>query len=183
MRRTNLVSLIFVAAATFSTAEAAPSEVLTLEVSRTDFETWFSNKSAAVFSIDAYQLTSEAGILHPTTWQSIANSAASNPAAVTAALGSGALGFAEPPVQTSNYIAEVDLPGVGVWQPGRRWSIGYPFGASLEEFESGPLDVVFSYTGPSLGVLEGPVIFIPEPTTLALVAMLSGCLPQVRRRG
>src|SRR5262245_32432034 len=118
----------------------ADAQVLTLEVQLPTLETSLANNSAAAISTDAYRILSAAGALNAATWQSIADSAASDPVAVTAALGSGALSFVEIGI-SNNELAEFNFVSSGTWQPGTRWSIGFPFG-TMPGF---PLDATFEY--------------------------------------
>lgn len=180
MKFISLVSTLLVAGIV-SFAGIARAQVLTLEVSRTTLETWISNNSAAVISIDGYQLTSSLGLLEQTTWRSIPDSVLLNTSAATAALGPGALDFFESAGLNNYFMSEFNPFSVGVWQPGTRWSIGYPFGHFLGRVGSIESDIGFAYTGPSISLVNGPVVLVPEPGSLALVLVAAGCWPRRRR--
>src|SRR5262245_61075469 len=106
---------------------AAQAQTLTLDIQLGTLETFISNFTGAAVPIDGYQIASPIGILDPVDWNSIADSAVSNPASVSATLGSGALSFIEA-APTVNSLSELDVVSSGTWQHTTRWSIGYPFG-------------------------------------------------------
>ena len=163
-------------------ATAARAQTLSLEIHLGNLETWISNNTAVVISSDGYQISSASGILDPVNWQSIDDSATSSPAALSAALGSGALSFIEVS-PTSNNLTEFDLASTATWQPGTRWSIGFPFGTSPGHFQSRPFDARFEYTAAFGGVSTGSIEFIPEPAclTFAVTALLGIAFTRRRR--
>lgn len=179
MRNFVLRSVIVTVALISLTAQGRAQ--LTLEVELSDLETWISNYTPSAISVDGYQINSSSGILDPVNWQSIRDSSIANPPAVTAALGSGALQFLEFGTSTTD-LSELNFTSVGTWQPGTRWSIGFPFGTSRSLFLSRPFDASFEYTGPDLGgVALGSISLIPEPTAVSLAAIALVALAFNRR--
>jgi hypothetical protein len=149
----------------------ASAQTLTLEIEMRDLETWISNHNGFAIDNSAYQLTSPSGILDPAGWRSIADAALSDPVMVSAALGGDALTFDQ--LGSSDHeLSEVNIFSHATWQPGTRWSIGHPFGASRSEFRSRPFDATFRYVEPSVGIITGAIelIPVPEPAAAALIA-------------
>lgn len=158
------------------------AQSLSLEIDLGDLETWISNNTALAIASDGYQIVSPSGILDPVNWRSIDDAVALDPAAVTAALGSGALSFTEG-APTSTHLTEFDVVSTATWPPGTRWSLGFPFGTSLAQFQSRPFDAHFEYTSLFGSVIAGSIEFIPEPATLTfVVTALVGLVIAGRRR-
>jgi PEP-CTERM motif len=182
MKRT-MTCIIVAAAVAFDLSASAVAQTLTLEIAETDLRTWISNNTASPISADGLEFQSTSGILDPVNWRSIADAAVSDPAAVSAALGSGALSFIEVASSNSHDLAELNFSSMASWQPGTRWSIGFPFGASVAVFHSRSFDGTFRYATPAGGVVAGSIVFVPEPATLLLAfAAAIGLLFTVRRR-
>jgi hypothetical protein len=176
-----MIGCLFATALVFSYSASAGAQTLTLEIKLADLKTWISNNTASVISADGFQISSASGILDPVDWRSIADAAASDPAAVSAALGSGALSFIE--FQSSSHnLSELDPISMATWQPGTRWSIGFPFGTSVSQFHSRAFDGTFEYTAPAGGVFAAPIHLIPEPASISLAVAATIGLLFTRRR-
>jgi hypothetical protein len=158
------------------------AQTLTLEVELADLETFITNNTASPIQLGLYQLASPTHLLDPVQWRSIQDSRGMDAAHVTATLGSGALSFSEF-IGRTNSLIEVNFPSVGVWQPGLRWSIGFPFGTSPETFNRDLFDGRFVYAGTGPPVVEAPIVFlVPEPSAVTIVVLaLIWTLPRSRR--
>lgn len=121
--------------------------------------TYLKNLTGERVSFDAYQIVSASGRLAPTSWLSIADQAALDPAKVQSALGDGALAFGEANPSPQN-LAELNLGGFGALDPGSRFGIGRPFAGVLST--SDDVQFFFKLAGdPS--PLEGPLSFLRPP--------------------
>lgn len=120
------------------------------------------------------ELKSPTAILDPVDWQSLRAAAQTDPATLATTLGSGALTF-QLLASTTTDLAEASFSSNGVWSPGLRWSIGYPFGMSTSLFASRPFDAVFQYAEDVHQTLVTASIKlvpeVPEPASVALVAI------------
>jgi hypothetical protein len=166
----------------FSTARA---QTLTLEVDLADLETWITNDTSSDIAVRFYSIRSPSPIFDPVNWRSISDTAAVDSALVASTLGSGALSYSEFIVRPT-WLIELNFPSAGVWQPGTRWSIGFPFGTSPDTFDPDLLVAQFEYAEFAPVAITGPIVFIPVPepgaVPMALVTLLSTLLIR-RRRG
>jgi hypothetical protein len=164
------------------TPSFARAQTLTIEVELADLETFITNNTPAPIQLGLYELKSPAHLLDPVHWRSIQDSRVMDAAHVSSTLGSGALSFSEFIGRTQQLI-EVNFPSVGVWQPGTRWSIGFPFGTSPETFNRALFDGQFVYAGTGPPVVEAPIVFlVPEPAAISVAALAMGTLLRFRRR-
>ncbi len=118
-----------------------------------DGTTYLYNTASSPVWFDGYQIASETNRLDPAGWISIADQVAADPFGIIPKLGAGALSFGEANPGPGN-LAELNLGGVGVLQPGAKFAIGKPF-------LDGQPGADFFYRG---GIL-------PEPSTWLLAAM------------
>jgi hypothetical protein len=153
--------------ALFTAAPAAHAQ-LTLEVRLVDLSTSIVNKTASNYQVDGYAIQSPAGVLDPATWNSLADQ--------------GFPGWTEVLPSTAN-LAEFNISSFTTWSPGTRIGVGFPFGTSLSEFASKPMDATFEFIT-TTGQLENgfvEYIAVPEPGTL-LIAAISGVVGVAARR-
>lgn len=134
--------------------QAAVAADLTLWIDP-DGTTYLYNAASSPVWFDGYQIASESARLDPVHWISISDQVAAHPLDIIAALGAGALTFGEANPGPGN-LAELNLGGVAVLQPGAKFAIGKPF---LDGSPGSTAD--FFYKG---GIL-------PEPSTWLLAAM------------
>lgn len=91
-----------------------------------DGTTYLNNATASPYWFDGYQIASQSNSLNPAGWISIADQVAANPLDVIGKLGAGALTFGEANPGPGN-LAELNLGGRAILQPGTKFAIGKPF--------------------------------------------------------
>ena len=89
LRTASRATVLFLLSAVGLSHSPAKAQTLQLEIERDSLETWISNTTPTAIQVIGYSIASNAGLLDPTKWRSIADAKASDPAAVSAALGSG----------------------------------------------------------------------------------------------
>ena len=134
-----------------------------------------TNNTGAAVNVDAYEIWSTGGNCDPVGWVSIPDAIAINATAVIAALGTGALTSGEASA-TADLLAELNLSGAAVFQPGAPWSIGKPFSAG-----QGAGDLTFYYHRPETPPDKYLGLIVPEPVTLTLLG-IGGLALLIRRR-
>ncbi len=93
-------------------------------------QAFLANDGSKELAFDGYLIISNKGLLSPKGWSSIADQVQSNPGQVIASLGSGGLTFGEANPE-AKALAELNIGGAGVLQPGAEFSIGYPFAKAV----------------------------------------------------
>jgi hypothetical protein len=163
-----------IAAAPANSQAIYPDFALVVQVP--GYEAFLKNVGASPIRVDGYGLESASGSLNPAGWATLD---AAGPA-IIAALGPGADGFTMAN-STSTHLIELNLFSSATWQPGQSWSIGFPFKSSDPGFV---FDAKLIFTSPDGLVLTGGVVappqtfvtaavtVIPEPSALALVAVI-----------
>jgi hypothetical protein len=146
-----------------------------------DLELWFDadrtaylhNTTASQITFDGYQIISESNRLDVAGWDSISDRVPGRINELIGDLGAGALGFGEL-APTSSQVAEANLTGVGVLQPGAKFSLGKPFSPSLPLNEiCSDITFFFKIGGIPIQFEGQPGICLPEPSSW-LLAMLAG---------
>jgi hypothetical protein len=174
MKSLVLLSSILVGLSAFSAATAQdfyPDFALVVQLP--NYEAFLTNLGDRPIRVDGYTISSAAGSLNPAGWESMD---AAGPE-IVAALGPGADQFivANP---SASSLAELNPASSATWQPGQRWSLGFPFRSDDPNFV---VDAVFHFASPDGLVLTGgtvvppgelglaSVIVVPEPSAVAVV--------------
>ena len=149
----------------------------------TDGEAFLVNPTDHEVRFNAYHIQSAGGFLDPDGWYSIDDRVANNDLSFTIVIGANSIGFTEAN-PTAYSLAELTAgERYAILQPLDWFSIGYPApGASVDDLTfkyahalpGGPGDVYDAV------VLESAVRLVPEPASMALLAM--GAMAFLRRR-
>jgi hypothetical protein len=152
-----------------------------MEVDRTVF---LYNRSGSAIAFDEYRLVGDGNRFDPAGWTSIADAAAGGQSSVVlAALGPGALTFAETSAEP-NHLAEGSASGFATLQPGAWIAIGKP----LIDFPPWQGKQFFYHVVGEPTDVEGEIGFyhVPESTSwmMLLVGAAAAALawPLARRR-
>jgi hypothetical protein len=143
------------------------------------YETFLKNVGASPVTVDGYFITSQSDSLSPSGWASLD---AANGPAIVSALGPGADQFDVLGAVDPGLLGELNLLGSATWQPGKSWSIGFPFDSDDPEFV---FDPVFRFSSEGGLVLSGgtlvpgdgyalaTILIVPEPSVAAMLAALA----------
>jgi hypothetical protein len=128
------------------------------------YEAFLTNLGESPIRVDGYAISSPAGSLDPAGWEPMDSAGAE----IVSALGQGADQFFSANPSASS-LAELNPISFATWQPGQRWSIGFPFRSDESDFV---LDPVFRFASPDGVVLTGGIVVPPSTLTLAAVTVI-----------
>jgi hypothetical protein len=154
---------------------------LTLYVNPGTGDAYLKNMTGSPLDFDAYSIASAGGNLSVAGWDSISDQVIANPGAMIAKLGAGCLQFGEAS-PTSSKLTELNSSNAATLSGNDTLTMGTPVvipGGGLPVS-----DLSFQWTSPTVGegnAYVGDVVLVPEPATLALVA-LGGLAMILRRR-
>jgi hypothetical protein len=140
------------------------------------------NTHTETMQIDCYEIWSAGNNLDPVGWVSLDDydDTSDGMIELANALGNEAVGFSEMTYPTSGLLIEVHGGGHATFEPGESWGIGKPVSTPVPDPFAQPCDLTFYYTMPGYVNVKFLGNVVPEPATLALLAIAG--LAVVRRR-